>query len=198
MPSAEAMRLFVKILEVWMITWYCSVYGAMQIYLIDVLVSWQEEDPGWYSRVPEFNSEPVVDIQMHVSRTIDYWLLLFLNIQNLFWSLVLLVLSFSAPSSQCLTLNWFSKFFFSNSSFSKLSISLHFVRNQKKSHRLYRLQQMEHQFQNQKSFLKMEVLWKHRTKMLFWKALVLLVLMTNGLHYLSVVIVRSLVMRCAR
>jgi len=39
MPSAEAMRLFVKILE--------------------------EEDPGWYSRVPEFNSEPVVDIQMH-------------------------------------------------------------------------------------------------------------------------------------
>jgi hypothetical protein len=44
----------------------------------------------------------------------------------------------------------------------------------------------------------MEVLWKHRTKMLFWKALVLLVLMTNGLHYLSVVIVRSLVMRCAR
>jgi len=44
----------------------------MQIYLIDVLVSWQEEDPGWYSRVPEFNSEPVVDIQMHVSRTIDY------------------------------------------------------------------------------------------------------------------------------
>ncbi|AQL04250.1 Acyl-CoA-binding domain-containing protein 4 [Zea mays] len=39
MPSAEAMRLFVKILE--------------------------EEDPGWYSRVPEFNSEPIVDIQMH-------------------------------------------------------------------------------------------------------------------------------------
>ncbi|ONM11177.1 Acyl-CoA binding protein [Zea mays] len=39
MPSAEAMRLFVKILE--------------------------EEDPGWYSRVPEFNPEPVVDIQMH-------------------------------------------------------------------------------------------------------------------------------------
>ncbi|EAZ29205.1 hypothetical protein OsJ_13266 [Oryza sativa Japonica Group] len=39
MPSAEAMRLFVKILE--------------------------EEDPGWYSRVPEFNPEPVVDIEMH-------------------------------------------------------------------------------------------------------------------------------------
>jgi hypothetical protein len=39
MPSAEAMRLFVKILE--------------------------EEDPGWYSRISEFNSEPVVDIQMH-------------------------------------------------------------------------------------------------------------------------------------
>ena len=56
----------------------------MQIYLIDVLVSWQEEDPGWYSRVPEFNSEPVVDIQMHVSHSIDYWLLFFLNIQNLF------------------------------------------------------------------------------------------------------------------
>jgi hypothetical protein len=39
MPSAEAMRLFVKILE--------------------------EEDPGWYSRVSEFNPEPVVDIPMH-------------------------------------------------------------------------------------------------------------------------------------
>ncbi|TVU43986.1 hypothetical protein EJB05_03408 [Eragrostis curvula] len=39
MPSAEAMRLFVKILE--------------------------EEDPGWYSRVPGFNPEPVVDIPMH-------------------------------------------------------------------------------------------------------------------------------------
>uniref|UniRef100_A0A0D9W134 ACB domain-containing protein n=1 Tax=Leersia perrieri TaxID=77586 RepID=A0A0D9W134_9ORYZ len=39
MPSAEAMRLFVKILE--------------------------EEDPGWYSRVPDFNPEPVVDIEMH-------------------------------------------------------------------------------------------------------------------------------------
>ncbi|KAL5210832.1 hypothetical protein ABZP36_006455 [Zizania latifolia] len=39
MPLAEAMRLFVKILE--------------------------EEDPGWYSRVPEFNPEPVVDIEMH-------------------------------------------------------------------------------------------------------------------------------------
>ncbi|EMS61872.1 Acyl-CoA-binding domain-containing protein 4 [Triticum urartu] len=40
MPSAEAMRLFVKILE--------------------------EEDPGWYSRIPEFiNPQPVVDIEMH-------------------------------------------------------------------------------------------------------------------------------------
>uniref|UniRef100_A0A453ME13 ACB domain-containing protein n=1 Tax=Aegilops tauschii subsp. strangulata TaxID=200361 RepID=A0A453ME13_AEGTS len=39
-PSAEAMRLFVKILE--------------------------EEDPGWYSRIPEFiNPQPVVDIEMH-------------------------------------------------------------------------------------------------------------------------------------
>lgn len=38
--------------------------------LIDVLVFWQEEDPGWYSRVPEFNPEPVVDIQMHVSHAI--------------------------------------------------------------------------------------------------------------------------------
>jgi len=73
-----------------------------------------------------------------------------------------------------------------------------FVRNQKTSHRVYRLQQMEHQFQNQKSFLKMEVLWRLRTKMLFWKALVLLVLMMSGLHYLSVVSVRSLVMRCTR
>ncbi|GJM97171.1 hypothetical protein PR202_ga14076 [Eleusine coracana subsp. coracana] len=39
MPSAEAMRLFVKILE--------------------------EEDPGWYSRVSEFNPVPIVDIPMH-------------------------------------------------------------------------------------------------------------------------------------
>jgi hypothetical protein len=63
---------------------------------------------------------------------------------------------------------------------------------------LHRLPQMEHQFQNQKSFLKTAVPWKHRTKMLFWKALVLLVLLTNGHHYQSVVIVRNLVMRCAR
>nr|XP_029116763.1 acyl-CoA-binding domain-containing protein 6 isoform X2 [Elaeis guineensis] len=39
MPSAEAMRLFVKILE--------------------------EEDPAWYSKVPEFNVEPIVDVEMH-------------------------------------------------------------------------------------------------------------------------------------
>ncbi|XP_072975141.1 acyl-CoA-binding domain-containing protein 6 [Typha angustifolia] len=39
MASAEAMRLFVKILE--------------------------EEDPGWYSRVPEFTIEPIVDVEMH-------------------------------------------------------------------------------------------------------------------------------------
>ncbi|KAJ4957308.1 hypothetical protein NE237_014091 [Protea cynaroides] len=39
MASAEAMRLFVKILE--------------------------EEDPGWYSRVPEFVVESVVDVQMN-------------------------------------------------------------------------------------------------------------------------------------
>ena len=44
--------------------------GAVQMDLIDVLVFWQEEDPGWYSRVPEFNPEPVVDIQMHVSHAI--------------------------------------------------------------------------------------------------------------------------------
>lgn len=39
MASTEAMRLFVKILE--------------------------EEDPAWYSRVPEFVIEPVVDVQMN-------------------------------------------------------------------------------------------------------------------------------------
>jgi uncharacterized membrane protein len=72
-----------------------------------------------------------------------------------------------------------------------------FVRNQKTSHIVYRVQQMEHQFQNQ-TFLKMEVLWRLRTKTLFWKALVLLVLMISGLHYLSVVFVRSLVMRCTK
>ncbi|ONK78638.1 uncharacterized protein A4U43_C02F20900 [Asparagus officinalis] len=39
MASTEAMRLFVKILE--------------------------EEDPGWFSRVPEFTVEPIVDVEMH-------------------------------------------------------------------------------------------------------------------------------------
>ncbi|KAJ4969081.1 hypothetical protein NE237_015782 [Protea cynaroides] len=39
MASTEAMRLFVKILE--------------------------EEEPGWYSRVPEFVTEPVVDVEMN-------------------------------------------------------------------------------------------------------------------------------------
>ncbi|KAG1326302.1 Acyl-CoA-binding domain-containing protein 6 [Cocos nucifera] len=39
MPSAEAMRLFVKILE--------------------------EEDPAWYSKVPEFTVEPIVDVEMN-------------------------------------------------------------------------------------------------------------------------------------
>ncbi|XP_068658616.1 acyl-CoA-binding domain-containing protein 4-like [Aristolochia californica] len=42
MASTEAMRLFVKILE--------------------------EEDPAWYSRVPEFVAEPVVDVEMNHSR----------------------------------------------------------------------------------------------------------------------------------
>lgn len=27
----------------------------------------QEEDPAWYSRVPEFFIEPVVDVEMNVS-----------------------------------------------------------------------------------------------------------------------------------
>ncbi|KAJ6809830.1 acyl-CoA-binding domain-containing protein 4-like [Iris pallida] len=39
MASTEAMRLFVKILE--------------------------EEDPAWFSRVPEFTVEPIVDVEMH-------------------------------------------------------------------------------------------------------------------------------------
>ncbi|OVA04317.1 hypothetical protein BVC80_1395g24 [Macleaya cordata] len=42
MASAEAMRLFVKILE--------------------------EEDPTWYSRVPDFGIEPVVDVEMNNTR----------------------------------------------------------------------------------------------------------------------------------
>ncbi|WOL15837.1 acyl-CoA-binding domain-containing protein 4 [Canna indica] len=42
MASTEAMRLFVKILE--------------------------EEDPAWYSRVPELTAEPVVDVEMHKPR----------------------------------------------------------------------------------------------------------------------------------
>lgn len=72
-----------------------------------------------------------------------------------------------------------------------------FIRNQRKSQTLYQLQPMEHQFQNLKPFLKMEAQWRHRTKLLFWKALVLSVLMKNGLHYLSAGSVRNLVMRCA-
>eukprot|EP00268_Persea_americana_P068057 TRINITY_DN942_c0_g2_i2.p1 TRINITY_DN942_c0_g2~~TRINITY_DN942_c0_g2_i2.p1 ORF type:complete len:673 (+),score=140.83 TRINITY_DN942_c0_g2_i2:150-2168(+) len=43
MASTEAMRLFVKILE--------------------------EEDPAWYSRVPEFIVEPVVDVEMNNPKT---------------------------------------------------------------------------------------------------------------------------------
>lgn len=39
---------------------------------MDTLVLWQEEDPGWHSRVPEFNPEPVVDIEMHVSHIRSY------------------------------------------------------------------------------------------------------------------------------
>ncbi|XP_010269462.1 PREDICTED: acyl-CoA-binding domain-containing protein 4-like isoform X2 [Nelumbo nucifera] len=42
MASTEAMRLFVKILE--------------------------EEDPGWYSRVPEYVVEPVVDVEMNTQK----------------------------------------------------------------------------------------------------------------------------------
>ncbi|KAK9146896.1 hypothetical protein Sjap_006799 [Stephania japonica] len=45
MPSAEAMRLFVKILE--------------------------EEDPAWYSRVPEFVIEPVVDVEMNDNQKVN-------------------------------------------------------------------------------------------------------------------------------
>ncbi|KAK4491096.1 hypothetical protein RD792_001818 [Penstemon davidsonii] len=46
MPSTEAMRLFVKILE--------------------------EEDPGWYSRVSNFVAEPVVDVEMnHNPKTVE-------------------------------------------------------------------------------------------------------------------------------
>ncbi|KAK9086460.1 hypothetical protein Syun_028854 [Stephania yunnanensis] len=45
MSSTEAMRLFVKILE--------------------------EEDPAWYSRVPEFVIEPVVDVEMNDNQKVD-------------------------------------------------------------------------------------------------------------------------------
>lgn len=69
MASTEAMRLFVKILEV--------RSKLVILYLITVLLnktitsqvchfSGQEEDPGWYSRASHFVSEPVVDVEMHV------------------------------------------------------------------------------------------------------------------------------------
>lgn len=59
-----------------------------------------------------------------------------------------------------------------------------FTRNQRKIPRLFWLQQMEHRFQNLKPYLRMEVQWRHRTKLLFWKVLVLSVFTKNGLHYL--------------
>jgi hypothetical protein len=61
----------------------------VQMDLIDVSVFWQEEDPGWYSRAPEFNPESVVDIQMHVGHAL---VLLFSPDKNL-EILILLVLS---------------------------------------------------------------------------------------------------------
>ena len=73
----------------------------VQMDLIDVSVFWQEEDPGWYSRAPEFNPEPVVDIQMHVGHS----LVLFFSGQKPreLDTIGLINLSFSALS-QCLVL----------------------------------------------------------------------------------------------
>ncbi|KAF9621007.1 hypothetical protein IFM89_015829 [Coptis chinensis] len=69
MAATEAMRLFVKILE--------------------------EEDPAWYSRVPEFVIEPVVDVEMNVL-ALSYFLPIFLKS---FWPFQLSIKLVSPSSS---------------------------------------------------------------------------------------------------
>lgn len=97
LEACHPLRRCVFLSKSWRYEWlHDSVQcAAIQIDLTDVSVSWQEEDPGWYSRVPEFNSEPIVDIQMHVSHTTDC--IPSLNIQNSSWSLIILFLSFISP-----------------------------------------------------------------------------------------------------
>lgn len=71
MPSIEAMRLFVKILEVTdrevysylfkRLTWSIGLISSL------LLIFYQEEDPGWYSRASNDIPDPVVDVQINVS-----------------------------------------------------------------------------------------------------------------------------------
>lgn len=69
MASTEAMRLFVKILEVWA-NWSFQLILCLLNLLEASYVfhsSEQEEDPGWYSRVSNFVAEPVLDVEVNVS-----------------------------------------------------------------------------------------------------------------------------------
>lgn len=65
MASTEAMRLFVKILEVCSYLTVAYVVNVTRIFII--LAFFQEEEPTWYSRVPQVAEEPSVDVEMFVS-----------------------------------------------------------------------------------------------------------------------------------
>lgn len=69
MSSTEAMRLFVKILEVMQIKSFPSIFLWNGSWLLLFLFSFvvQEEDPGWYSRASNSVADPVIDVQMNVS-----------------------------------------------------------------------------------------------------------------------------------
>lgn len=66
MASTEAMRLFVKILEVSVKPTALILKHYYKKNLTFTFLE-QEEDPGWYSRASNFVPEPVQDIEMNVS-----------------------------------------------------------------------------------------------------------------------------------
>lgn len=70
MPSIEAMRLFVKILEVTDREVYGCLFERLKHKLDFFPIAfnfYQEEDPGWYSRASNDIPDPVVDVQINVS-----------------------------------------------------------------------------------------------------------------------------------
>lgn len=67
MASTEAMRLFVKILEVSAKPTALVVIKDYYRKNLTFTFLEQEEDPGWYSRASNFVPEPVQDMEMNVS-----------------------------------------------------------------------------------------------------------------------------------